>query len=140
AMPRAKEQLANVAKGGYTLVECAQTPELILMATGSEVELAVNAAAELTAQGKQVRVVSMPSTNQFDLQDKAYRQSVLPAGVAKIAVEAAHSDFWYKYVGQDGDVLGMTTFGESAPGAVLLEHFGFTVENLVAKANALLND
>ena len=140
AMPRAKEQLANVAKGGYTLVECEQTPELILMATGSEVELAVNAAVELKAQGKQVRVVSMPSTNQFDLQDKAYRQSVLPAGVAKIAVEAAHSDFWYKYVGQDGDVLGMTTFGESAPGAVLLEHFGFTVENLVAKANALLND
>ncbi|MBE0459869.1 transketolase [Pseudoalteromonas prydzensis] len=140
AMPRAKEQLANVAKGGYTLVESEQTPELILMATGSEVELAVNAAAELTAQGKQVRVVSMPSTNQFDLQDKAYRQSVLPAGVAKIAVEAAHSDFWYKYVGQDGDVLGMTTFGESAPGAVLLEHFGFTVKNLVAKANALLND
>ncbi|MGO3421419.1 MAG: transketolase [Pseudoalteromonas distincta] len=140
AMPRAKEQLANVAKGGYTLVECEQTPELILMATGSEVELAVNAAAELKAQGKQVRVVSMPSTNQFDLQDKAYRQSVLPAGVAKIAVEAAHSDFWYKYVGQDGDVLGMTTFGESAPGAVLLEHFGFTVENLVAKANVLLNE
>jgi transketolase len=140
AMPREKEQLANVAKGGYTLVESKQTPELILIATGSEVELAVNAAAELTAQGKQVRVVSMPSTNQFDLQDKAYRQSVLPAGVAKIAVEAAHSDFWYKYVGQDGDVLGMTTFGESAPGAVLLEHFGFTVENLVAKANALLND
>lgn len=140
AMPRAKEQLANVAKGGYTLVESEQTPELILMATGSEVELAVNAAAELTAQGKQVRVVSMPSTNQFDLQDKAYRQSVLPVGVAKIAVEAAHSDFWYKYVGQDGDVLGMTTFGESAPGTVLLEHFGFTVKNLVAKANALLND
>ena len=140
AMPRAKEQLANVAKGGYTLVECEQTPELILMATGSEVELAVNAAVELKAQGKQVRVVSMPSTNQFDLQDKAYRQSVLPAGVAKIAVEAAHSDFWYKYVGQDGDVLGMTTFGESAPGAVLLEHFGFTVENLVAKANVLLNE
>lgn len=140
AMPRDKAQLDNAAKGGYTLVECEQTPELILMATGSEVELAVNAAAELTAQGKQVRVVSMPSTNQFDLQDKAYRQSVLPAGVAKIAVEAAHSDFWYKYVGEDGDVLGMTTFGESAPGAVLLEHFGFTVENLVAKANALLND
>lgn len=139
AMPRTKEQLANVAKGGYTLVESEQAPELIIMATGSEVELAVNAAAELTAQGKQVRVVSMPSTNQFDLQDKAYRQSVLPAGVAKIAVEAAHSDFWYKYVGQDGDVLGMTTFGESAPGAVLLEHFGFTVENLVAKATALLN-
>ncbi|TMN71062.1 transketolase [Pseudoalteromonas sp. S1727] len=140
AMARNEAQVADVAKGGYTLVECEQTPELILMATGSEVELAVNAAAELTAQGKQVRVVSMPSTNQFDLQDKAYRQSVLPAGVAKIAVEAAHSDFWYKYVGQDGDVLGMTTFGESAPGAVLLAHFGFTVENLVAKANALLSD
>ncbi|MBB1480325.1 transketolase [Pseudoalteromonas sp. SG41-2] len=139
AMPRAKEQLANVAKGGYTLVESEQTPDLIIMATGSEVELAVNAAAELTAQGKQVRVVSMLSTNQFDLQDKAYRQSVLPVGVAKIAVEAAHSDFWYKYVGQDGDVLGMTTFGESAPGPVLLEYFGFTVSNLVAKANALLD-
>lgn len=139
AMPRTKEQLANVAKGGYILVDSEHTPELIIIATGSEVELAVNAAADLTAQGKQVRVVSMPCTNQFDLQDKAYRQSVLPVGVAKIAVEAAHSDFWYKYVGQDGDVLGMTTFGESAPGPVLLEYFGFTVSNLVAKANALLD-
>ena len=80
----------------------------------------------------------MPSTNQFDSQDKAYRQSVLPTGTPKIAVEAAHRDFWFKYVGQDGDVLGMETFGESAPGAVLLEHFGFTVASLVAKANALL--
>ncbi|WP_404341761.1 transketolase [Pseudoalteromonas mariniglutinosa] len=138
AMPRNEAQVADIAKGGYVLVESEQTPELIFIATGSEVELAVNAAAELTKQGKQVRVVSMPSTNQFDSQDKAYRQSVLPTGVAKIAIEAAHSDFWYKYVGQDGDVLGMTTFGESAPGAVLLEHFGFTVTNLVAKANAVL--
>ncbi|WP_278368979.1 transketolase [Pseudoalteromonas lipolytica] len=138
AMARDEQQVADIAKGGYVLVDSEQTAELILIATGSEVELAVNAAAELTAQGKQVRVVSMPSTNQFDSQDKAYRQSVLPAGTPKIAVEAAHRDFWFKYVGQDGDVLGMDTFGESAPGAVLLEHFGFTVANLVAKANALL--
>ncbi len=137
-MARDAQQVADIAKGGYVLVDSEQAAELILIATGSEVELAVNAAAELTAQGKQVRVVSMPSTNQFDSQDKAYRQSVLPAGTPKIAVEAAHRDFWFKYVGQDGDVLGMDTFGESAPGAVLLEHFGFTVANLVAKANALL--
>lgn len=138
AMARDAQQVADIAKGGYVLVDSEQAAELILIATGSEVELAVNAAAELTAQGKQVRVVSMPSTNQFDSQDKAYRQSVLPTGTPKIAVEAAHRDFWFKYVGQDGDVLGMDTFGESAPGAVLLEHFGFTVANLVAKANALL--
>lgn len=138
AMARDARQVADIAKGGYVLFDSEQAAELILIATGSEVELAVNAAAELTAQGKQVRVVSMPSTNQFDSQDKAYRQSVLPTGTPKIAVEAAHRDFWFKYVGQDGDVLGMDTFGESAPGAVLLEHFGFTVANLVAKANALL--
>jgi transketolase len=81
----------------------------------------------------------MPSTEQFDAQDAAYKQSLLPAGVPKLAIEAAHTDFWYKYVGIDGDVVGMQTFGESAPGGVLLEHFGFTVENVVAKATALLN-
>ena len=100
--------------------------------------LAVDAAAKLAENGVAVRVVSMPSTEQFDDQDAAYKQSVLPTGVPKLAIEAAHTDFWYKYVGTDGAVVGMQTFGESAPGGVLLEHFGFTVENVVSKATALL--
>ena len=138
-MARSESQLADVAKGGYVLKDCAGTPQLVLIATGSEVALAVDAAAKLADDGVAVRVVSMPSTEQFDAQDAAYKQSLLPAGVPKLAIEAAHTDFWYKYVGIDGDVVGMQTFGESAPGGVLLEHFGFTVENVVAKATALLN-
>ncbi|WP_417761379.1 transketolase [Shewanella sp.] len=138
AQARTSEQLANVAKGGYVLQDCAGTPELILIATGSEVQLAVDAAAALTEQGKQVRVVSMPSTTEFDAQDAAYKESVLPKAVTKrVAIEAAHADFWIKYVGFEGAVVGMTTFGESAPGAALFKEFGFTVENVVAKANAL---
>lgn len=138
AQARTSEQLANVAKGGYVLQDCAGTPELILIATGSEVQLAVDAAAALTEQGKKVRVVSMPSTTEFDLQDAAYKESVLPKAVSKrVAIEAAHADYWIKYVGFDGAVVGMTTFGESAPGAALFKEFGFTVENVVAKANAL---
>ena len=138
-MARSESQLADVAKGGYVLKDCTGTPQLVLIATGSEVALAVDAAAKLADDGVAVRVVSMPSTEQFDAQDAAYKQSLLPAGVPKLAIEAAHTDFWYKYVGIDGDVVGMQTFGESAPGGVLLEHFGFTVENVVAKATALLN-
>ncbi|MDY6927459.1 MAG: transketolase [Pseudomonadota bacterium] len=138
-MARSESQLADVAKGGYVLKDCAGTPQLVLIATGSEVALAVDAAAKLADDGVAVRVVSMPSTEQFDAQDAAYKQSLLPAGVPKLAIEAAHTDFWYKYVGIEGDVVGMQTFGESAPGGVLLEHFGFTVENVVAKATALLN-
>ena len=134
---RTAEQLANVRKGGYVL-SCDGAPEIILIATGSEVELSMQAAAELRAQGKKVRVVSMPSTDLFDAQDAAYKESVLPSAVTKrIAVEAGIEDYWYKYVGLNGAVVGMTTFGESAPANELFEHFGFTVENIVAKANQL---
>lgn len=137
--PRTAEQLANIAKGGYVLKDCAGLPELILIATGSEVELAVAAADQLTATGRNVRVVSMPSTDAFDKQDATYRESVLPSAVsARVAVEAGIADYWYKYVGLNGAVVGMTTFGESAPAELLFKEFGFTVENVVAKAQALL--
>ncbi|WP_299801705.1 transketolase [uncultured Shewanella sp.] len=138
AQARSAEQLANVVKGGYVLSDCAGTPDLILIATGSEVQLALDSAAALTEQGQKVRVVSMPSTNEFDKQDAAYKESVLPRSVTKrVAIEAAHVDFWHKYVGFDGAVVGMTTFGESAPGGDLMKHFGFTVENVVATVNGL---
>lgn len=135
---RSESQLADVAKGGYVLKDCAGKADIVLIATGSEVSLAVDAATALGEQGVGARVVSMPSTEQFDAQSAEYKQSVLPAGTVKLAVEAAHTDFWYKYVGLDGDVVGMQTFGESAPGGELLKHFGFTVDNVVAKAKALL--
>ena len=139
-MPRNDAQLALVERGGYILKECSGTPELILIATGSEVELAVQAAAVLSEQGRQVRVVSMPSTDVFDAQDAAYKQSVLPLEVpARIAIEAAAADFWYKYVGLDGRIIGMTTYGESAPAEDLFPYFGFTVDNVVALAEELLN-
>ncbi|WP_010450332.1 transketolase [Vibrio rotiferianus] len=136
---RDAEQVANIAKGAYIVKDCAGKPELILIATGSEVELAVEAAAQLTSEGKQVRVVSMPSTDAFDKQDAAYREAVLPSDVtARIAVEAGIADFWYKYVGFGGKIIGMTTFGESAPAGELFEMFGFTVENVVNTAKELL--
>lgn len=137
--PRTAEQLANISKGAYVLKDCAGQPELIFIATGSEVELAVAAADQLTAAGRKVRVVSMPSTDAFDKQDAAYRESVLPSAVsARVAVEAGIADYWYKYVGLNGDVVGMHSFGESAPAELLFKEFGFTVENVVAKAQALL--
>ncbi len=136
---RNAEQVANIAKGGYILKDCEGQPELILIATGSEVELAVEAAAQLTADGKAVRVVSMPSTDAFDKQDEAYREAVLPSSVTKrIAVEAGIADFWYKYVGFGGKIIGMTTFGESAPADELFKMFGFTTENVVNTAKELL--
>ncbi|MCG9749416.1 transketolase [Vibrio brasiliensis] len=136
---RDAEQLANIAKGAYILKDCAGKPELIFIATGSEVELAVEAAAQLTAEGKQVRVVSMPSTDAFDKQDAAYREAVLPSDVtARIAIEAGIADFWYKYVGFGGKIIGMTTFGESAPAGELFKMFGFTTENVVNTAKELL--
>ncbi|MGD8123131.1 transketolase, partial [Vibrio sp. TRT 2004] len=136
---RDAEQLANIAKGAYILKDCAGKPELILIATGSEVELAVEAAAQLTAEGKKVRVVSMPSTDAFDKQDAAYREAVLPSDVtARIAIEAGIADFWYKYVGFGGKIIGMTTFGESAPADQLFKMFGFTTENVVNTAKELL--
>ncbi|MDE1239400.1 transketolase [Vibrio aestuarianus] len=136
---RTAEQVANIAKGGYILKDSDGKPELILIATGSEVELAVKAAEQLTAEGKKVRVVSMPATDAFDKQDAAYREAVLPADVTKrIAIEAGIADFWYKYVGFGGKIIGMTTFGESAPADQLFEMFGFTTENVVKTANELL--
>ncbi|TDR57060.1 transketolase [Halomonas ventosae] len=141
---RSKQQLADIQRGGYVLKESvlkdeAVTPDLILIATGSEVGLAMDAAARLEEQGRAVRVVSMPSTDTFDRQDAEYRERVLPAAVtARLAVEAGHRDFWYKYVGLNGAIVGMTTFGESAPAGDLFKHFGFTVEHVVAEASALL--
>jgi transketolase len=138
AFERTAEQLANVARGAYVLQDCDGAPDVILIATGSEVGVTVAAAAALTAKGRKVRVVSMPSTSVFDRQDAAYKESVLPSSVyARVAVEAAHADYWAKYVGFDGRVVGMTTFGESAPGPALMEHFGFTVDNIVATAEEL---
>ena len=135
ALSRSAAQVADIAKGGYILKDSVGTPEVILIATGSEVSLALKSAEAL---GDHVRVVSMPSTNIFDAQDADYKESVLPANVTKrVAIEAAHTDFWYKYVGFGGKVVGMTTFGESAPGNVLLEYFGFTVENVVNTVNSL---
>ena len=137
--PREPEQVAAIARGAYTLVDCNQHPELILIATGSEVQLAVDAAASLAAAGRQVRVVSMPCAELFMEQDAEYREQVLPSDVlARVAVEAGHTDFWYKFVGLDGRVVGMTTFGESAPAADLMPHFGFTVDNVVAVAEEIL--
>jgi transketolase len=130
---RSDEQLANIAKGGYVLKDCDGTPDAIVIATGSEVALAMGAAE---ASDKKVRVVSMPSTDVFDAQDADYKESVLPAAVtARVAVEAATKDGWYKYVGLNGKVIGMESFGESAPAGELFKYFGFTVENVVAAIN-----
>ena len=138
-MDRTSAQLDAVKRGAYVLKDCDGTPELIFIATGSEVELAVKAADVLVAEGKKVRVVSMPSTNRFDKQDAAYRESVLPAAVTKrVAIEAGIADFWYKYVGFEGRVVGMNSFGESAPADQLFKLFGFTVDNVVAKAKEIL--
>ena len=138
-MARSAEQLANVAKGGYVLKATEGTPDGILIATGSEVELAMQAAEQLAASGKNVSVVSMPSVDVFLKQDSAYRESVLPAGVrVRVAVEAGMKDFWYKFVGLDGAVVGMETFGESAPAGELFKEFGFTVENIVSTVESVM--
>jgi transketolase len=130
---RTDEQIANIAKGGYILKDTDGTPDAIVIATGSEVDLAMQAAE---ASDKNVRVVSMPATDIFDAQDADYKESVLPASVtARVAVEAATPDAWYKYVGLNGKVIGMTTFGESAPAPELFKYFGFTVENVVSAIN-----
>ncbi|MFQ1779595.1 transketolase [Aeromonas veronii] len=137
-MDRTAQQLADTAKGGYVLKDCAGTPELILIATGSEVVLAVAAYEQLTAKGRAVRVVSLPSTDVFDAQSAEYKESVLPSSVTKrVAIEAGIADYWYKYVGFGGKIIGMTTFGESAPAELLFKEFGFTVENVVATAESL---
>ena len=135
---RTAQQVADIAKGGYVLKDCEGTPELILIATGSEVQLAVEAAAKLTEQGKAVRVVSMPSTDVFDRQSADYRESVLPSSVVKrVAVEALSKDSWYKYVGFNGAIVGMDTFGESAPAGDLFKHFNITTDAVVEAALSL---
>jgi transketolase len=126
-----------VAKGGYVLRDAADA-KVILIATGSEVELAMKAADALAGEGIAARVVSMPSTDVFDRQDASYKASVLTRGTPRVAIEAGVSDFWYKYVGLEGAVVGIDTFGESAPAPVLFKHFGFTVENVVAKAKGVI--
>jgi transketolase len=137
-MPRTAEQVKLIEKGGYVLKDCDGTPDLIIIGTGSEVELAVNAADVLTGQGKNVRVVSMPSTCVYDTQDQAYRDSVLIPGVKRVSVEAGVTAFWAKYVGLDGASVGIDTFGESAPAGALFKEFGFTVENVVATCESVL--
>ncbi|MBE9048982.1 transketolase [Nostocales cyanobacterium LEGE 11386] len=129
----------NVAKGAYTVVDCQGTPDIILIGTGSELSLCVTAAEKLTAQGQKVRVVSMPSWNLFEAQDAAYKESVLPKAVTKrLAVEAGVSFGWHKYVGTEGDTVSIDRFGASAPGGVCMEKFGFSVDNVLAKAKNLL--
>ncbi|WP_295407107.1 transketolase [uncultured Thiocystis sp.] len=136
-MIRNDAQIADIARGGYVLRDCAGTPDAIIIATGSEVELAVKAAEAMS--DKQIRVVSMPCTNAFDAQDAAYKESVLPKAVtARVAVEAAVTDGWWKYVGSQGAVLGVDRFGESAPAGPLFKEFGFTVDNLVATVKGVL--
>jgi transketolase len=136
---RSAAQIADIARGGYVLQDVADA-KAILIATGSEIELATKAAAALAAEGILVRVVSMPSTDVYDRQDAAYKASVLTRGVPRVAIEAGVTDFWYKYVGLDGAVVGIDTFGESAPAPVLFKHFGFTVENVVAKVKSVLTN
>ncbi|EFK3426080.1 transketolase [Escherichia coli] len=138
--PRTAAQLAEIARGGYVLSDCDGQPEMILISAGSEIELVVSAAKALTEEGRKVRVVSLPCTERFDNQDAAYKESVLPKAVRKrLAVEGSIAGFWERYVGLDGKVIGMTSFGESAPANVLFKHFGFTPENVLAQARELLN-
>ncbi|MBZ0071386.1 MAG: transketolase [Gammaproteobacteria bacterium] len=138
-MSRTPEQIAAITRGGYVLRDCDGTPDAIIIATGSEVELAVGAQEALAAKGKKIRVVSMPSTDTFDAQDTAYRESVLPAAVSRrVAVEAGVTDGWYKYVGCNGKIVGINRFGESAPAGQLFKEFGFTVENVVKTVESVL--
>ncbi len=138
-VPRTQQQIEAISRGGYILSDCDGQPEAIIIATGSEVELALKAAEQLNAAGKKIRVVSMPSTNIFDAQDAAYRESVLPSAVTKrVAVEAGVTDGWWKYVGTNGKIVGLDRFGESAPAGQLFKEFGFTVENVVKNVEAVL--
>jgi transketolase len=132
-------QIANIRKGAYVLSEAdGGQPKAVIIATGSEVSLALEAQKALAAEGISVRVVSMPSTNVFDKQDQAYKDSVLPKGIKRVAVEAGVTGGWYKYVGLDGAVVGMDGFGESAPAPELFKHFGFTTENVVKAVKSVL--
>jgi len=136
---RDEQQIANIRRGGYVLKDCEGTPEAILIATGSEVALAIEAAAQLQQNGRRVRVVSMPSTNVFEAQDESYREQVLPRAVeVRVAIEAAATETWYRYVGPRGAIIGMTTFGASGVAKDLFKHFGFTADNVVRTVQKLL--
>lgn len=135
---RTSEQIANIKKGGYILSDCDGDAKVIIIATGSEVDLAIGAQANLKDEGIHARVVSMACTQAYDRQDQAYKDSVLTPGVKRISVEAGVTDYWRKYVGLDGACVGIDTYGESAPGKVVFEHFGFTVDNVVKTAKSVL--
>jgi transketolase len=130
--------LAGIARGAYVLADCSGAPQALILATGSEVQLAMGAQLRLAAEGVRARVVSMPSTSVFDRQDAAYRDAVLPRGVPRVAIEAGVSDYWRKYVGLDGAVIGIDRYGESAPGPELFKYFGFTVDNVVAAVKSVI--
>ena len=134
---RDAERIKQVSRGGYVLSDAA-SPKAIIIATGSEVSLAMGAQAKLAEEGVRVRVVSMPSTSVFDRQDAAYRETVLPRGMPRVAVEAGVTDYWRKYVGLEGAVVGIDRFGESAPGPELFKYFGFTVDNVVAAVKGVI--
>jgi len=137
---RTPQQVQEISRGAYVLKDCEQQPALILIATGSEVELAVAAWEKLTSEGASVRVVSMPSTDTFDKQDAVYRESVLPKAItARIAIEAGIVDYWYKYVGLDGAIIGMQTYGESAPAEQLYQEFGITLDNVIQKSREAMS-
>jgi transketolase len=139
-MVRTGSQLSDIARGGYILKDCgSDQPDAIIIATGSEVELAVKAAGTLTEKGRKIRVVSMPSTDVFEAQDQAYREKVLPTSVtARVVVEAGVTGLWHKYAGCRGKVIGLDRFGESAPAGQLFNEFGFTVENVVSAVEVVL--
>ena len=136
-MERTNDQLKAIEKGGYVLSDCNGEADVILIASGSEVSLAMESAKAMN--NRKVRVVSMPSTNAFDEQDQDYKDSVLTPGVKRVAIEAGVAESWYKYVGLDGGIVAMSTYGESAPAGELFKHFGFTVENVLSKVDEVLS-
>jgi len=139
-LQRDDAQVEAIAKGGYVLKDCAGVPEAIIIATGSEVSISLAATEALQADGLAVRLVSMPSVDAFESQDQEYRDAVLPPSIRKrLAVEASAADYWYKLVGLDGAIVGMTTFGASAPGGALMTKFGFTADNVAEQARKLIS-
>ena len=137
--PRTSMQVEAIRRGGYVLADCEGVPDCILIASGSEVALAVEASRLLAAEGRKVRVVSMPCTSAFEQQDAGYRERVLPREVtARVAVEAGVGDGWWRYVGEGGAVVGMSSFGASAPAKELFRHFGFTPEAVAAAARGVI--
>jgi transketolase len=138
---RSAEQLANIPRGGYVLIDCKDTPEALVIAAGSEVGIAAQAVKTMNAAGRRVRLVSMPSTEAFDAQDAAYREAVLPRALTRrLAVEAGARQSWWRYVGSGGRVLGIDRFGASGKGAEVFAHFGFSADNIVQQIRELLEE